>query len=620
MKQLTTTSRMAGAIGLKTGLCILTLFSSYCLNAQTRPIATSKPMVAQAKTTTTPATTATAPVTTIKPAVAGPLVKNMKDYVKTAKGQDRAKKHAKATSTVLKKHIAYGDGTGATVTMVKNPSFDQGTTSKNPTKKVHKNDSTAQGGAKWVCSTENIELDASSTSFLTNDYSAAISHIYPGAIYTFDAIMSGDYKETTGPRYPITISTDNPNIKGTGMVVVADPNMATVRAGVAQLFRESTGPAATESQAFQVFQDYNSAATSLSIYGYASYAGASASNSYSSTNTSNSITITIDERKSVFTINTVPPDSGFFKNPATEDEPTLMVVGSVSYGIRVLANLTVTFSSSQEEDDFKAAYSGFGADANAAVHYLSSSKSVQSTINCYVVGGPGNSTLSFDKKDLENQLTKLVAGVNYQNARPISYQFYDMACNVVGAQSATDQFQERSCVPASTAKAKLKSVTVSWTNRSGKRGDDHFHFFLYANDISSESNGPQTPDNWNGNNRGNSENPPTDACLYYYYTYAVNTDYIMGQNTTIQAVLSPSLKDIYKEGITLGYLKDHGGLIHFHIFPNGSDSWTLSGLIVTLNFEDGVTEPIKWPGGASLTLSDNSTEGTLYFDGSFNGK
>ena len=76
---------------------------------------------------------------------------------------------------------------------------------------------------------------------------------------------------------------------------------------------------------------------------------------------------------------------------------------------------------------------------------------------------------------------------------------------------------------------------------------------------------------------------------------------------------------IYKGGVTLGYLMDHGGLIHFHIFPNGSDSWTLSNLIVTLNFEDGITKPVKWT-GAGISLSNNSTEATLYFDGSFNGK
>jgi hypothetical protein len=613
MKQLTTTSRMAGAIGLKAGLCIMTLFSSYCLNAQTKPAATSKPLVAQTKTTTMATTPAVAPKTT----EVAPLAKNMKDYAKTSKGADRAKKHAKATAAVLTKHISFNDGTGATVKMVKNPSFDVGTKSKNPSKKIHTKDSTAQGGAKWVCTTENIELDANSTSFLSNDYSAAISHIYPGAIFTFDAIASGTYNEQVGVRNPIMISTDNPNIKGTGYVTVQDPNMATVRSAVAQLFNESVGPPATESQAFQVFQDYNSAATSLSIYGFASYAGASASDAYSNGSSSNSITITIDERKSLFTINTVPPDSGFFKNNSLEDDPSLIVIGSVSYGIRVLANLTLTFNSSQEEDEFKAAYSGFGADANVAVHYLSTSKSVQSTINCYVVGGPGNSTLSFDKKDLEKQLTSLVAGVNYKNARPISYQFYDMACNVVGAQSATDQFQEHSCVPASTAKAKLLNSTITFHNQTGKRGDDHFHAFVYANDGISEATAAQPNNNYNGGNSGTGQNPPNDPCLYYYYTYAQNIDYQAGGTNTIQLTGGPQAGGFYKGGLTLGYMMDHGGVVHLHIFPNGNDTWTIQELDLVLNFEDGVSHTVKFQ---NITLAQYSTETTLYFDGSFNAK
>jgi len=353
------------------------------------------------------------------------------------------------------------------------------------------------------------------------------------------------------------------------------------------------------------------------VYGFASYAGASASDSYSNSNSSNSITITIDERKSLFTINTIPPDSGFFQKSSIEDDPSLMIIGSVSYGIRVLANLTLTFNSSQEEDDFKAAYSGFGADANVAVHYLSTSKSVQSTINCYVVGGPGNSTLSFDKKDLEKQLTQLVAGVNYQNARPISYQFYDMACNVVGAQSATDQFQEHSCVPASTAKAKLQSATITFHNQTGKRGDDHFHAFVYSNDGMADQIGGQANNNYNGGNSGTSENPPNDPCLYYYYTYAQNIDYQAGGTNTIQLVGGPQAGNFYKGGLTLGYMMDHGGVVHLHIFPNGNDTWTIQELDLTLNFEDGVTHTVKFQ---NITLAQYSTETTLYFDGSFTAK
>ena len=594
-------------------LIMVVLFS---VSAQAQ---TTKPPAKSTAATAPPAKAVAPPPATVMktPVTTAPLVRNMKDYAKTSKGIDRAKKHAKATAVVLTKHITYNDGTGAKVTMVKNPSFDQGEKTKSPSKKVIKKDSAAQGGAKWVCTTENVELDANSTTFLSNDYSAAISHIYPGAIYSFDAISSGTYNETVGVRYPIMISTDNPNIKGNGYETVNNPNMATVRAAVADLFRESVGPPATESQAFQVFQDYNSAATSLSVYGFASYAGASASDSYSNSNSSNSITITIDERKSLFTINTIPPDSGFFQKSSIEDDPSLMIIGSVSYGIRVLANLTLTFNSSQEEDDFKAAYSGFGADANVAVHYLSTSKSVQSTINCYVVGGPGNSTLSFDKKDLEKQLTQLVAGVNYQNARPISYQFYDMACNVVGAQSATDQFQEHSCVPASTAKAKLQSATITFHNQTGKRGDDHFHAFVYSNDGMADQIGGQANNNYNGGNSGTSENPPNDPCLYYYYTYAQNIDYQAGGTNTIQLVGGPQAGNFYKGGLTLGYMMDHGGVVHLHIFPNGNDTWTIQELDLTLNFEDGVTHTVKFN---NITLAQYSTETTLYFDGSFTAK
>jgi len=598
-------------------LLVIYIFSLADAHAQTSKPATRPAAQLAAATPAKPAATPAKTVASTSPMTTAPTVKNMKDYAKTTKGVERSKKHTKATAAVLKKHIKYNDGTGATVTMVKNPSFDQGSTVKNPSRHIIKKDSSAQGGSKWVCTTENVELDANSTSFLSNDYSASISHIYPGAIYTFDAIASGNYNEQVGARNPIMISTDNPNIKGTGYVTVTDPNMATVRAAVAQLFKESVGPPATESQAFQVFQDYNNAATSLSIYGFASYAGASASDANLNQSTSNSITVTIDERKSLFTINTIPPDSGFFKNAALEDDPSLMVIGSVSYGIRVLANLTLTFNSAQEENDFKAAYSGFGADANVAIQYLSTSKSVQSTINCYVVGGPGNSTLSFDKKDLEKQLKQLVAGVNYQNARPISYQFYDMACNVVGAQSATDQFQEHSCVPASTAKAKLLSATITFHNQSGKRGDDHFHAFVYSNDGITDQTAAQPNNNYNGGNQGNGENPPNDPCLYYYYTYAQNIDYQAGGSNTIQLTGGPQAGNYYKGGLTLGYMMDHGGVVHLHIFPNGNDTWTIQELDLQLNFEDGVSKPVKWQ---NITLAQYSTEATLYFDGSFVGK
>jgi len=127
----------------------------------------------------------------------------------------------------------------------------------------------------------------------------------------------------------------------------------------------------------------------------------------------------------------------------------------------------------------------------------------------------------------------------------------------------------------------------------------------------------QPNNNFNGGNSGTSENPPVDPCLYYYYTYAQNIDYQAGGTNTIQLTGGPQTGRYYVGGLTLGYMMDHGGVVHLHIFPNGSDTWTIQELDLTLNFEDGVQHVVKFQ---NITLAQYSTETTLYFDGSFTGK
>src|SRR5579863_5363442 len=188
-----------------------------------------------------------------------PIAKNIKDFAKTPQGQARVKKFSKnfgdATGTASK-DIKYSDGTAVHLKMVKNPSFgDQGTSitaringeKGDKSKKDEKPEtSTDSKGVPWSCTTDHVQLTATSTTFLNNDYSSSASHIYPGACYTFDDFYNGSYKEATGDRYPLTLLTDNTNVRGQGYVAVPNPNMATIRAAVDNLFRETTGPVATE--------------------------------------------------------------------------------------------------------------------------------------------------------------------------------------------------------------------------------------------------------------------------------------------------------------------------------------------------------------------------------------
>src|SRR5580700_6119883 len=108
----------------------------------------------------------------------------MKDYAKTPKGVARKQKYKDTYSKgPATKEIKYPDGSTLHLKMVRNPKFgDQPTNivahykgndkandkAKGKNKEEHSTDSKGQ---QWTCTTDHIQLTASSTTFLNNDYS-----------------------------------------------------------------------------------------------------------------------------------------------------------------------------------------------------------------------------------------------------------------------------------------------------------------------------------------------------------------------------------------------------------------------------------------------------------------
>ena len=594
-------------------LFLLLLFSPVAMAlAQNGTAKNTKKPTPPATTTTTPPATTTTPANTksVTTPDKAPIAKNIKDFAKTPQGQARGKKFSKnfgdATGTASK-DIKYSDGTAVHLKMVKNPSFgDQGTsiTAKingdkgDKSKKDEKPEtSTDSKGVPWSCTTDHVQLTATSTTFMNNDYSSSASHIYPGACYTFDDFYNGSYKEATGDRYPLTILTDNTNVKGKGYVNVLNPNMATIRAAVDQLFRETTGPVGTESLTTQMYQTANDADQSLMISGGASGYGISLSAGYSTSSQSSTYNLTIDAVKTLFSINTIPPDSGYFRDPKVENTPNLMVIGSVSYGVRVLANMTVTFNSQQEEADFKASYSGWGISANVDLDQLSKEKSVSETINCYIVGGPGTSTISFNKKELKAQIQKILAGSTYKNAMPIKYEFYDMAGEVLGSNSATDNFAVRNCIPGKDNPKLLSAYVTFYTGGDNKNQDDNYGIFLYDGNV---KQGPVT-NGWNTFER---------AYVFGYGTGPNSPEYPNNSQQTVQ--LQAMNKDI-----TLQDLQKNGGVLALQMWPNNNDTWDISHIQLTLNFEGSTTPSQKITFTGITPVGSNNVNGVYYFGGDF---
>ena len=611
---------------MKRILCFfIVLFSVYAQAQTAKPVAKSTTPPAKA---TAPAP---APAPAATPAVSTPAIDDLvhtsttkvltlhdPEYKSTPKYAKSKKKYDKAFDDTASKVLTYPDGSKVHLKLVKNPSFGGMPTSIKSTtvKGSEKKDTKTDKGTQWDCSSSSIALTASSTSFLEADYATQAGYIYPGAIYTFDNFFNGSYTEQTGVRYPITLVNENPNITGSSYINVKNPGMGPTTNAVDKLTKEMKGPAANEEFKYQVYETGNSAAQALQVSGGGSYAGFSAQNTYSTSGTSNTVNLTIDATKILYTINMSPQDSGFFADPKIEATRNLMVIGRVSYGIRVLANLTYTFSTSAEADQFKASYSGFGGSANVSLSQISQSSSVSNTINCYVVGGPGNSTISFNKKDLESQLKAVFKGATYQNAKPVEYSFFNMAGDLVGSYSATDNFTERNCVPNDNA-AKLQSIFVTFnTGADGKDNNTHYTFSLYGGNAG-------TANNYNGYDN----NPPQtvnnhEPFIAMYKTGPLNVVFSPGGSNTNQLTNNAFLgaysgpNSLYGS-MTMDYFVNHGGIVHLHIYPDGSDTWNISGMVLQLNFEGGISQNVKF---GAFTVSDKSTEMTLYFDGTFKAK
>jgi len=517
----------------------------------------------------------------------------LKTYKTTPTYAKRQKTYAKTwtnPSTTLK----YDHGHYLNITMVKNPSDTEGTSHiTKKAKTIKKTPDPAHSG--WVCSTQNVNLDANSSTFMNNDYSNANSHIYPGAIFTFENFYHGQYKEQAGARNPMELDTDNPNIKGSSGVEVKDPSIVTTHDAIATLYRRMSGPAGNESTAFQAFQSYTSSDLNMQISGGASGFGISFSDAFSSDTSNSSLSMTIDARKSLYSISALPPDKGFFTDPKVESIPDLMVVSNVVYGVRVLANLTVNFKSTQEVNDFKASYSGFGINANGAFDYLSKNTTSSSQANVYVVGGSSKSSITLNPKTLLKDVNKILSTATYENARPISYQFMNMAGDLVGARSATDQFTTDTCAPA-TDNPKITSVQVEFTaGRDGKDGDTNLNVYLYPHN---HVNQPNQDD--------------MVGAVYGYQSRGHSSTFGGSQSNSVW--LTPGNGNAPGPLLTRNdFIKYNGGHIRLHIYPNGNDTWNVQKTTVTFNFADGPSQPITF---GPFTVSQDVTVYDLYFDGS----
>jgi hypothetical protein len=573
---------------------VLTILALCCGRSEAQSKTSGKTTAPAAGATAATKTTAPASTTTPPPAKAPVLTtlkyKNMTEWRKTEAYTKRKTSYDKVSPLAQTKNYKFQDGTKLAVSLDKKPSSTN--MSGVVQKKVGNSKKESSGG--YDCTVDNVVLTANSTSFLNNDYSGSVANIYPGACYTYAHLTDGSWQAQTGVRNALQVSTDNPNCKPPTFVTVNSPDQATLANAVAELFNRMPHSTANEGFTYQVSLADNSAAYNLQIGAAASGYGADLSNVYSTGNQSNHVHLTIDATKTLFSITTTPPDSGFFQDPKIESTPYLSFIGEVDYGVRVLANADLQFSSSQEADLFKASYSGFGVSASLNVKYGSVTSNVQTTINSYTIGGPGNLAPAYSLKELEAQIEKAFANCTFQQARPIKYVAESMGGDDLNTYSATDQFAVRSCVPANGGSAEIDNIVLT-LSQGGDGKEPHTGFRIDVDP---------------GMTSGDNGEP-----MFSVYTCGTeNAGFANNSVTTVILTKNPK----YKGAFDVETLQKAGG--HIHIWPIcyppnstsgiGYDLWQIVNLNMTINLKANDANPNPKPiGGAQSGALSWSLQG-----------
>ncbi|MEO6133558.1 MAG: hypothetical protein ABIP35_00305 [Ginsengibacter sp.] len=452
------------------------------------------------------------------------------------------------------------------------------------------------------CTTTTETFSAQSTSFM-NASQDKVNQIYPGNIANYNDFFTGTNYVNVPERNAITIVSSNlANTSSNISEVVAKPTMGNVQQAVSNIvrgFSTSTGSAGLQ---YRVFSSNSEADLAIKLNAGGSYAGFKANADYNKTESSKHFYLTFDIIKPMYTINIQPLAGtavGYLTNTNTSANG-LILINSVTYGTRILANLDIEINTNQDLLDIKASYGQAvegGISANAGFNYLKNLNTTNKTLNAYVVGGPSNTTI-LHLETLEADITELLSRCNYQSAAPISYTFADLADNKLGIETATDKVVIKKCFPKD-AIVRLNNATITiMTGTDNKEPGSTFNCEIYNRRV--DDNG---------------------LIAFDIDPNQTNIGYINSSTTTLSLKKSTLAND---DDLIRSSFAIHGGKLRVYFRPKaifaGYDDWKIKNITIDFMFTDqyGKAYPEKILFECKdVNLGRDSRALECWFDGGF---
>jgi len=434
------------------------------------------------------------------------------------------------------------------------------------------------------CTSTTYKLDIANDDFLSVGYDNQIANIYPGAIYTFENFMNGNWKPEGGGRNSIAISTNMTAIEGSSSVTINEPNLGSIRDGILNIysrFSKSADEITNGSFIAKIYEIHTENELKLAItaggYGF----GFKASDLFNFNSKESKRYFLVDATQEFFSIGCEKPDNGFFKDANRQNNINNgMFISNVTYGRRVLASVEVNVTSTDINNQFKGKYDGAGWGASLDFNIFSNTKSNETTVKMFVVGGAASEVgIVNNASELQSMLKGYFKNASYHNTKPIKYQLSDLDGNTLMSQSATDNYTTQNCAPVSVARLKSANITF----HTGTEDKDHdTKLFVKLNSRTGKGIGQI--------NFTNDEKFPDNTFKYFDF----------------------DLKDTMLESDF-----SDGGKMNIKIMPNGNDTWKFSFILNLIFTQDGRDFTKTIDSGCCKEMNQDNRSADWNFDGNF---
>lgn len=273
--------------------------------------------------------------------------------------------------------------------------------------------------------------------------------IYPGAMLLGESIPTGEYIPITADRTPITLSISLQNLSGSPVVVIEDPKLSTVRAGVKSILDQEVTSATPAKLSFEISEVYSEQHLKVALGANYRSAGNSVSAAFNFSQSTYSNKFLIKYIQTYYTIDMDAPagPSDLFESLpeiSTFGSASPVYVASIAYGRMVLYTVETNRSFTEVNAAFSAAFAS--GDGSIATQYQQTIAS--SNIKAVVIGGSAATAAQIINGPAE-VYNYIAEGGNYSKespGAPLSYKLrYLKAGTPIARVVLASEYAVRTC-------------------------------------------------------------------------------------------------------------------------------------------------------------------------------